>query len=84
MPLELELALAGNDSMENRKPNIRERVVFEKTGATGSSEILLTLYGDDSVYLQGAVEAIFEGETPLESALEYLQEKGYKKKDLSP
>ena len=69
--------------MENRKPNIRERVVFEKTGATGSSEILLTLYGDDSVYLQGALEVIFEGgKAPLESALKYLQEKGYKKKDL--
>jgi hypothetical protein len=71
--------------MEDWKPTTAlSQVIFEKMDATGSSKIRLNLYDDGCVYLQGALEVIFEGKTPLESALKFLQEKGYKKKDLSP
>jgi hypothetical protein len=67
--------------MEERKPATpRLQIVFEKTDAMGSSRILLSRYDDGSVYLEGALEVIFEAETPLESPLEFLRKRGYIKR----
>ena len=67
------------DNMETWKPTIDVPVAFERTDATGTSEIRLTLFSDGSVCLNEAVEMIFE-ENSLPSALRYLREHGYSRK----
>ncbi len=67
--------------MKNDKPTVRLAIAFEKTDTTGSRVIQLTLFADGSVYLDGAEELIFEGdENSLEAAVDYLEQKGYRKK----
>ena len=66
--------------MNDWKPMVRVPVAFKKISAVGSRTIRLTLLSDGSIYLDGAEELIFDqGESPLKSAIEYLQKKGYKK-----
>jgi len=66
--------------MNNWKPTVRVPVAFEKTDATGQLVIQLTLLPDGSVYLDGAEELIFDrGGNSLKAAVDYLEQKGYKK-----
>ena len=66
--------------MKKCKPTVRLEVAFEKTDTTGPQGIQLTQFEDGSVYLDGAEELIFEtGENPLKAAINYLEQKGYKK-----
>jgi hypothetical protein len=67
--------------MKNPKPSVRLAIAFEKTDTTGARAIQLTQFADGSVYLDGAEELIFEGgENSLKDAVDYLEQKGYKKK----
>ena len=65
--------------MENWKPTVDLPVTFERTDATGTSEIRFTLFSDGSVSLNGDEIVIFE-ENSLPSALRYLREHGYSRK----
>ena len=67
--------------MKDWKPLIGVPVTFERRDHLGSREIRLTLLPDNSVYLDGDEELVFDqGRDPLKAAMDYLQEKGYKKR----
>jgi len=64
-----------------KPPTASLTVEFEKTDTTGSRVIRLRQFADGGVYLDGAEEVIFEeGENLLKAAVDYLEQKGYRKK----
>ena len=67
------------DKLENFEPEILVPFEFEKIINNKSLHVRLIRFDDDSVYLDGDVEIIFEfGDTPpWQSAIKYLKDNGY-------
>jgi hypothetical protein len=70
--------------MNDWRPSINVPVRFERTDQLGLHVIYLTLFSDGGVYLEGDEELAFDqGEDTLRTALAYIHQKGFEKKDLS-